>query len=71
MTRECQNCGSQVSQQYVRVFAPDETEGVRVCPSCKDKIRDGRDVRDAITPRSTQTKPSRYDPAYAADGGDA
>lgn len=36
---ECLNCGSSVSMRYVRVFAPDGEETVRVCPSCPDKKR--------------------------------
>jgi len=44
----CQNCGSQVTAQYARVFAPDGDP--RVCPECEDKTRtpDGtvRDRRD-------------------------
>lgn len=49
----CKNCGEVVTQQYVRVFAPDELETVRVCPSCEDKLRDGAEVREAQRPRST------------------
>jgi hypothetical protein len=44
----CQNCGSQVTAQYARVFAPGGDP--RVCPECEDKTRtpDGsvRDRRD-------------------------
>jgi hypothetical protein len=42
----CQNCGSTVSKQYVRVFALPSQESVRCCPKC-DRIRDGTTVRDA------------------------
>lgn len=48
---DCDNCGGWVTTQYARVFAPPETHGVRVCPSCEDKIRDGAEVREAHSPR--------------------
>ncbi|MFB6126487.1 MAG: hypothetical protein ABEJ79_04210 [Halolamina sp.] len=48
---ECQNCGSFVTESYVRVFAPEELDGPRVCPSCEDKVRDGADVREARSRR--------------------
>jgi len=43
----CQNCGSQVTRQYARTFAPEDQEdvGPRVCPNCEDKVRDGSEVR--------------------------
>jgi hypothetical protein len=47
----CNNCDAFVTEQYVRVFAPDEMETVRVCPHCEDKLRDGNDVREARAPR--------------------
>lgn len=50
---ECQNCGSFVTADYVRVFTPDGIEDPRVCPRCEDKIRDGADVREARSPRRT------------------
>ncbi len=50
---ECQNCGSFVTQDYVRVFTPDGIDAPRVCPRCEDKIRDGADVREARSPRHT------------------
>jgi len=46
---ECANCESFVSEDYLRVFAPDELEAegvVRACPYCT-AIRDGNDVRKA------------------------
>lgn len=49
--RECNNCGSSVSERYVRVFAPDETRGPRVCPNCEDLVRDGAEVREARATR--------------------
>lgn len=30
----CQQCGEQVSRQFVRVFAEDDAEGVFGCPAC-------------------------------------
>jgi RNase P subunit RPR2 len=47
----CRNCDSFVTEQYVRVFAPDELDTVRVCPQCEDKLRDGAGVREARSPR--------------------
>lgn len=48
---ECQNCGSFVTAQYVRVFTPDGEDCPRVCPDCPDKLRDGADVREARSTR--------------------
>ena len=48
---ECQNCGSFVTRDYVRVFAPQGMEDPRVCPDCEDKLRDGADIRDARSNR--------------------
>jgi NAD-dependent SIR2 family protein deacetylase len=48
---KCQNCGSSVTEAYVRVFAPDGMENPRVCPFCEDKVRDGADVREARSVR--------------------
>ena len=50
---ECQNCGSFVTEAYTRVFTPDGIDSPRVCPNCKDKIRDGADVREARSTRRT------------------
>jgi len=50
---ECSNCGSFVTEAYVRVFTPDAVEEPRVCPNCEDKIRDGADVREARSTRRT------------------
>ena len=47
----CQNCGSFVTQAYVRVFTPQELEDPRVCPDCEDKLRDGAEVREARSNR--------------------
>jgi len=48
---ECQNCGSFVTDAYVRVFTPDGVSQPRVCPNCEDKIRDGAEVREARSTR--------------------
>jgi hypothetical protein len=48
---ECENCGSFVTVEYVRVFAPDEMDNPRVCPNCEDKVRDGSGVREARATR--------------------
>jgi hypothetical protein len=48
---ECQNCGSFVSRDYVRVFAPEGLEDARVCPRCEDAIREGASVREARSRR--------------------
>ena len=49
----CQNCESFVSDMYARVFAPPDVHGVRVCPRCEDKIREGAEVREARSVRHT------------------
>jgi NAD-dependent SIR2 family protein deacetylase len=48
---ECQNCGSFVTTEYVRVFAPNGEQHPRVCPRCEDMVRDGNDVREARSKR--------------------
>lgn len=48
---ECENCGSFVTAEYVRVFTPDEMNRPRVCPNCEDKVRDGAEVREARATR--------------------
>lgn len=48
---QCENCGSFVTGQYVRVFAPDEMDTVRVCPKCEDMVRDGANIREAHAAR--------------------
>lgn len=48
---ECTNCGTVVSSDYVRVFAPEGAEDARVCPNCPDRVRDGNDVREARSAR--------------------
>lgn len=48
----CGNCEGFVTEQYVRVFAPDDEPTVRVCPNCEDVIRDGADVREARSKRA-------------------
>jgi hypothetical protein len=36
---ECNNCGGFVTEQYVRVFAPEGMDTVRVCPKCPNMVR--------------------------------
>jgi NAD-dependent SIR2 family protein deacetylase len=48
----CQNCDSFVTDDYVRVFAPDGMDEPRVCPNCEDLVRDGADVRQARAKRT-------------------
>jgi len=48
----CQNCGSFVTDDYVRVFAPNGMTEPRVCPNCEDLVRDGADVRQARARRT-------------------
>jgi NAD-dependent SIR2 family protein deacetylase len=47
----CHNCEAFVTEDYVRVFAPDEMSTVRVCPNCEDKLRDGAEIREARSTR--------------------
>lgn len=67
---ECRNCGGFVTRQYARVFAPEwveEANEVRVCPDCRDKIRDGADVRESRSPRVGDGETTRYDPDYGEE----
>lgn len=48
----CQNCGSFVTEAYVRVFTPDHLDDPRVCPNCEDMVRDGASVRKARAKRT-------------------
>lgn len=48
---ECNNCGSFVTVDYVRVFTPNEIENPRVCPHCENMVRDGSGVREARSAR--------------------
>lgn len=52
---ECRSCGAHVTQDYVRVFAEDASDGVRVCPKCPTLIR-GRSgkVRKARSTRHNE-----------------
>ena len=43
--REYMNCGSEVTADYARVFSSDDVDGVRVCPSCPDLIREKNGTR--------------------------
>lgn len=52
---ECQNCGSHVSDQYVRVSVPEHLEAPRTCPHCPDAVSEG--------------KRHLSGPTVAADGG--
>lgn len=47
----CENCGTFVTRDYVRVFEPNGREQPRVCPYCEDLLRDGAEVREARAPR--------------------
>ena len=47
----CRNCDAFVTENYVRVFAPQALSSVRVCPNCEDKLRDGAEVREARSTR--------------------
>lgn len=47
-----QKFGGFVTERYVRVFAPTGMSDPRVCPNCKDKVRDGPSVREARSRRN-------------------
>lgn len=49
---ECQNCESFVTEAYVRVFAPNGMQTVRVCPNCEDKLRERGSIRKARSSRN-------------------
>ncbi|WP_449271512.1 DUF7563 family protein [Halococcus thailandensis] len=48
---ECENCSGFVTEQYVRVFAPEGMETVRACPNCPNMVRSNGDVREARSSR--------------------
>ena len=50
---DCQNCGAFVTNDYARVFTPNDQDNPRVCPDCEDMIRDGHGVREARSPRQS------------------
>ena len=50
---QCRNCEAFVTDAYVRVFAPNDMDAVRVCPNCEDKLRDGAEVREARSTRGS------------------
>lgn len=49
---ECQNCGTEVTKRYERVFAPNGVDGVRCCPWCEDKVRENGMPKTAKSSRS-------------------
>lgn len=55
----CGNCGSFVTQQYIRVFTPLELDQPRVCPNCKDKVREGGEIREARSQRRAEQNHNR------------
>lgn len=62
---ECRNCGSHVTEDYVRVFGKDGADTVDVCPECPDKIRTSYGkVRDA---RSTRRNKASGDNDHSRD----
>ena len=77
---ECGNCGSFVTEDYVRTMSRRDSETVEVCPWCPDQKRDARNrPREARSNRRADMEergePSEYDPRqdptveYATDGG--
>ena len=42
---KCLRCGEFVTENYVRVFAPEGEDGPRVCPHCEDAVREGTGIR--------------------------
>lgn len=50
----CQNCESQLTARYARVFTPDDAENPRVCINCEDIIRDGNGFREARSSRGNK-----------------
>lgn len=65
---ECQHCGAAVTQQYVRVNAPDGQDTVLCCPFCPDRSRGhgaGRTGPSAYVDDSWREERTR------ADGGRA
>lgn len=65
MVWECLNCGSAVSERYVRILTSEGMDQPRCCPACPDRIRTaGGTVREPrsvtptpLGPRSTSARP--------------
>lgn len=66
MTGTCLNCDGPVSDDFVRVFAPDHlSDGtVRFCPHCT-AVKDGSRVRQA----RSRGKPNQTGEVKQKDGG--
>lgn len=62
----CSNCGGFVTADYARVFTPNDTDDVRACPDCPDRIRVDGQVRDARSTRSGG-KPPRTNPTNGGE----
>ncbi len=68
MTVICRTCGSQVSDDYARVLAPEALVAkceVRCCPDCDAKIRRNGRVAEARAARHGTPESTRYDPEKA------
>jgi hypothetical protein len=46
MSPQCGNCEAFVSDQYVRVFLPEDAEQVLTCPNCDLKRTGGGETRE-------------------------
>lgn len=47
----CGDCEGLVTEQYVKVFAPNRFDTVRVCPNYEGKHSEGTEIREAYSSR--------------------
>jgi NAD-dependent SIR2 family protein deacetylase len=67
---ECQNCGNHVTDDYCRVFVPDEG-APEACPQCEDMIRANGKPRPARSARHVGNASNDGETADVPDFGDA
>lgn len=66
---DCQNCGAHVTEQYAKVFTPNDVDQPRACPFCPDRVRAGDGFRKARSQRGDR-RSGRVDPDLDFSGGD-
>lgn len=61
----CQNCGSFVTETYVRVLEPEDIDEPRCCPDCDDLTRRNGKIVETFGASTNHQDPVEYDPEYA------
>lgn len=54
----CQHCGSHTTAAFARVFTPNDVDEPRCCPNCEGVIRDGAEIRPALSHRGGGDAPT-------------